>query len=428
MKTGCFTICSRNYLAYALTLRESLAAQEPDLTFRIYLADAPLEGPAPAGVEIIPVSDVLGDALQEMAFRYNVVEFNTAVKPFCFDHMFDSAGCDAVIYLDPDIQLFAPLDEVHDALSEGSSCVLTPHICSPLRDTGTPSDIDLMRSGTFNLGFAAFANTPEARNFIRWWGEKLTRYCRVDLENGLFVDQRFVDFAPSLIRHLTILRHPGYNVAYWNLANRPMHEGESGLLARGHPLVFFHFSGVVPSAPDTFSKHQSRFNMENIGIVADLVRAYIAQLNAHDHLKWSALPYAYGAFETGEKIIDPMRQGPPANPEAPFAAPNHAYWNAPSERVDQMRGTPISRLMYAIHAARPDLREAFPLSTANGRRGFHAWFLAHGPEEYRVTAPQLSAALPDSAVQTQALARTFARLRLGASRLRQRPPRDQASE
>ena len=419
MKTGCFTICSRNYLAYALTLRDSLIAQEPDLAFRIYLADAPLEGPAPEGVDIVPVSEVLGDDLSEMAFRYNVVEFNTAVKPFCLDHMFNTAGFDAAIYLDPDIQLFAPLSAVHKALDAGASCVLTPHICAPLQDEETPSDIDLMRSGTFNLGFGAFLNVPEARSFLSWWGNKLKRHCRIDLENGLFVDQRFVDFAPSFLRDLHILHDPGYNVAYWNLANRPVEKTANGWTAGGKPLVFFHFSGVAAHDPAVFSKHQSRFDMTNIGAAARLVSDYRAKLVANGHDTWSLLPYAYGSFDTGEPIVDPMRQGPSADAKNPFREPNHAYWNAPSDMVDQMRGTPISRLMYAIHAARPDLRETFPLSTANGRRGFHAWFLAHGPEEYRIEAAQIAAALSESAVQSQAIARNFARLKLGFSRLRQ---------
>ncbi len=417
MKTGCFTICSRNYLAYALTLRDSLRIAEPEREFRIFLADEPVSENPPEDVELIPVSALTGEDIRDMAWRYNVVEFNTAVKPFCFDYMFDEAGCDAVIYLDPDIQVFAPLTAVHEALADGASCVLTPHILAPLTDDGTPSDIDLMRSGTFNLGFGAFANTPEARDFLRWWGGKLRAHCHIDLQNGLFVDQRFVDFAPSFIERLTVLRDPGYNVAYWNLAHRPVRKEAPGWTAGGQPLVFFHFSGVSPGAPDVFSKHQSRFDMTNIGDAAELVRGYHASLAANGQAHWSTVPYAYGTFATGEPIANPMRRGPPADPAAPFAAPNHAYWNAPSDRVDQAPGQTITRLMYAIHADRPDLQAKFPLSTAAGRRDFHAWFIAHGAREYRVGEAPLAAALSDSAIRAQTIARHFARLRLAFRRM-----------
>lgn len=417
MKTGCFTICSRNYLAYALTLRDSLRKAEPGLNLKIFLADEPISGEIPQGVEIIPISKLGAAEMRDVAFRYTVIEFNTAVKPFCFEYMFDQAGYDAVIYLDPDIRLFAPMQQVHDALAGGASCVLTPHIRQPLPEEDAPLELDLMRSGTFNLGFAAFANTPEARTFLKWWKDKLRTHCRVDLQNGLFVDQRFVDFAPSFLEHLTVLRDPGYNVAYWNLANRPVRNTASGWTAAGSPLIFFHFSGVTPGAPDVFSKHQSRFDMTNIGDAAGLVRDYVDRLAANGQAHWSAIPYAYGHFATGEAIVDPMRQGPPADPADPFATPNHAFWNAPSERMDQTPGAPITRLMQAIHTARPDLQKAFPLSNAAGRRDFHAWFVAHGAREYRTGDAPLAAALSESSFRTQTIARYLARLRLGFSRV-----------
>ena len=420
MKTGCFTICSRNYLAYALSLRDSLLAHEPNLAFRIYLADAPLEESAPEGIEIISVSKVIGKKLNDLAFRYNVVEFNTAIKPFCFEHMFDTAGFDAAIYIDPDIHLYAPLHAVHTALAEGASSVLTPHICAPLEDSETPSDIDLMRSGTFNLGFAAFANTAEARRFIHWWRDKLCDHCKVDLPNGLFVDQRFVDFAPSFIEKLKILHHRGYNVAYWNLANRPIRKDGEGWFADKDPLVFFHFSGVDAKAPDVFSKHQSRFDMHNIGQAAELVRDYTSKLLANDFSSWSKIPYAYASFRTGEKILDPMRSGPPADAKDPFRCANHAYWGARSERVDQSEDAPISRLMFAIHASRPDLQRAHPLSTITGRRDFHDWFLVHAPSEYGIGRQHIPKFRTGGTLKLHSLSRHYSRVRLKFSDLRQK--------
>jgi hypothetical protein len=424
MKIGCFTICSRNYLAYALTLRDSLRKAAPDLDFRIFLADEPLENPAPADLEIVNLSELGAANIRDMAFRYNLVEFNTAIKPLCFEFMFDRAGFDAAIFLDPDIQVFAPMQQVHEALAGGASCVLTPHILSPLLDEGTPSDLDLMRSGTFNLGFAAFSNTDEARRFLSWWKDKLSQHCRIDLESGLFVDQRFVDFAPSFLERLTILRDPGYNVAYWNLANRPICKEAFGWTAGESPLVFFHFSGVVPADPHVFSKHQSRFSMTNIGDAAELVETYRALVAGNGHETWSAAAYAYGWFETREPLPGPMRQGPPADPLNPFRAANHAFWNAPSERVDQTKGTTITRLMIAIHDQRSDLREQFSLSTASGRQGFLAWFLLHGADEYRLSPASLEAALANAPLNSPRLARYLARLRLGLARLARRAAED----
>jgi hypothetical protein len=417
MRTACFTICSRNYLAYALTLRESLLAVEPDRNFYIFLADAPLDDPSQLpGVVAIPAADLNLPDFQSMAFRYSIMEFNTAIKPFCFEHLFKKLHYEAAIYLDPDIQVFRSLTRVHDALESGASCVLTPHILSPLDDELSPSDIDILRSGTFNLGFAAFRQSPEAEAFISWWARRLADNCFNDIEHGLFVDQKFVEFAPSFIPSLHVLTDPGHNVAYWNLTHRPIRKQGDMWTAGGAPLVFFHFSGVSPGSPNVFSKHQSRFDMTNIGDAAELVRNYTASLADNGHAHWSALPYAFGQFANGERILDAMRGGPPADPSNPFREPNHAWWNAPTERVDQLPGLTITRLMYAIHAGRPDLRDAFPLSTAAGQRGFHAWFITHGAQEYHIGETSLAAAMAASAIRNRLVARLFARFRLGFAR------------
>ena len=66
-------------------------------------------------------------------------------------------------------------------------------------------------------------------------------------DSGFFVDQRWVDFAAGLVPHLTILRDPGYNLAYWNLPKRDLRwDAEHGYTVDGVPLRFFHFSGYDP--------------------------------------------------------------------------------------------------------------------------------------------------------------------------------------
>ena len=83
MKKAYFTICAKNYLAYALSLRDSLTVAEPNARMFIVLADTPL-------ADVSPVPDILSvDAfdipnLEQMAYRYSVTEFATAIKPFCF--------------------------------------------------------------------------------------------------------------------------------------------------------------------------------------------------------------------------------------------------------------------------------------------------------------------------------------------------------
>lgn len=384
MKTAYFTICSRNYLAYALTLQNSLKLHMPEVPFFIYLADTPLDPSDEPSANIIPAAAIGLPNLLDMAFRYTVMEFNTAIKADCFLDLLTRRDFEAAVYLDPDIRIFASLSDVSVALDSGASAVLTPHLLEPLPACAYPGEAEILRSGVFNLGFAAFANTPESLAFIRWWAGKLHTDCYSAPEKGLFVDQKFVDLAPAFIERLTVLRHPGYNVAYWNTASRSIEAAGGSYTANGAPLMFFHFSGVVPGRPDIYSKHLGRSRQYLAPAISELVHLYLSELAAQGHARWGAMPYAYARFLDGSPILAPMRRHPPdrGNAEDWFAAPDYGFWNAPDPQVEQKMGKKITRLMRAIHDMRPDLQAAYPLATSSGRAGLHNWFYKHGVREY----------------------------------------------
>ena len=352
--------------------------------------------------------------LDSLAFRYSVMEFATAIKPTCFKHLLVGLGYDAAIYLDPDIRLFAPLHSVDEAFHEGASMVLTPHLLAPLEDEARPTDLDILASGTFNLGFAAARNCGEMREFLNWWEIRLKQQGYNDIGRGMFVDQKFIDFAPSFLPRLHIIRDPGYNVAYWNLAHRPITRAGSDWRAGEAPLTFFHFSGVVPGDPGIFSKHQTRYSIADIGPAADLISDYLQHLQNNGHATWSVVPYAFGHFEDGMRIPDVVRRAPPHGkpPQDWWRCLDMSYWNTPSDRVDQDSGSRITRLMHAIYETRPDIQAAFPLSHKQGRRSFHAWFLTHGADEHRLDEALHAAAYESSAGKFPYLVRALARLRL----------------
>lgn len=390
MALAYFTICSRNYLAYALTLRESLLAAAPEADFRIFLADAPIDGEPPCE-KIVNLDELALPDRDDMAFRYTVLEFNTAIKPFCFQYLFDRAGFDAAVYLDPDILVLRPLDHVIEALAGGADAVLTPHITAPLDDGFSPGDLDILRSGVFNLGFVALTDAPEARRFIDWWAKRCETDCRVDIPSGLFVDQKFAEFIPSFLARAAILRNPGYNVAYWNLAQRPVtRDPEGRWRAAGELMRFFHFSGVAPGDRSVFSKHQNRFRTETLGPAHDLLFDYLDRLEANGRRRWSSVPYGFDRFSDGNLIPAEARRvyarckalGEKLRPFESF----FDLLNAPSPEVDQTP-SPISVFMYETWRSRPDLQELFPLSRAAGRRAFSRWFLLYAANEPWAAGP-----------------------------------------
>ena len=220
-KTAVFTIVSLNYGAFAKTLMESLLETHPDWDRYVGLADRceDLESFSPKLFETVLVETLPLPDINAFLFRYGIMELNTAFKPYMFSHL-RKLGYEHIIYIDPDILVLNRLIDVEQLLNEGAAAVVTPHLTAPLNDQHAPSELDIMRAGAFNLGFLALGNQVESDAFIQWWEQKLEHGAVSDPAKGLFTDQKWVDLAPGMFGKFAILRDPGYNVAYWNLAHR----------------------------------------------------------------------------------------------------------------------------------------------------------------------------------------------------------------
>jgi hypothetical protein len=308
-----FSICSLNYFHFARTLAQSLRAAQPDAELYLFVADRWDDAAVAAAPEFhaIPADAIGIPHLLDMAFRYDILEFNTALKPYCFDYLLSREDVDRAIYLDPDIYVLKPLDHVLQAFADGSDCVLTPHITRPIDDGRLPGEIELLLSGVFNLGFAAFADTPDSRRFLAWWQQKLATGCLRDVAHGIFVDQRYCDFAPAFIDRLTVLRHPGYNLAYWNLVYRPVESSDGLYTACGQPIHFVHFSGIDPERPEIFSRFQNRFGRADLAAFGALYDAYLANLARNDFsdgLQFSKIRYGFDTLASGQPIPAAVRR------------------------------------------------------------------------------------------------------------------------
>ena len=147
--------------------------------------------------------------------------------------------------------------EVEAALAR-APLALTPHILAPLDNVLRPSERQIRMTGIFNLGFVALRLDRSTAAFLDWWHERLERFCLVDPWHGLFVDQSWMDFAPAFFDDVAILREPRLNVAYWNLAQRPLRQAATGWRIGERALGFFHFSGIDLDDVETVSRHQNR--------------------------------------------------------------------------------------------------------------------------------------------------------------------------
>ena len=70
------------------------------------------------------------------SFRYDIMELNTAVKPYMFRYLLDELDYDVVLYFDPDIEIFRPLEGVLEKLRGGVSLGYPPFAPRARRRTG----------------------------------------------------------------------------------------------------------------------------------------------------------------------------------------------------------------------------------------------------------------------------------------------------
>ncbi len=304
------TIISKNYLAQARILTQSFLKYNKGKVF-VLLVDE-IENyfsPEKEEFEIITLKELKSEIpnFDQFCFKYNILEINTGVKPFFLDYLFREYHLSKLVFLDPDIMITNKFEDLSNHLDR-YSIILIPHILEPYTDQAIPSEIEILKAGIYNLGFMALKNTEETKRILLWWKQRLYDYCIVNVEDGLFVDQKWANLIPCFSDQVLILRDKTYNIAYWNLhycSDIQIIKDEYYL--EGKKINFFHFSGFDPE--DTkLSKHQNRFSLSNMGSIETIFDHYRQKLIINDYENISKWPYFYGKFSNGEIISNETRK------------------------------------------------------------------------------------------------------------------------
>lgn len=311
MKQVAFTICAKNYLAQAISLKESFLTKNNDSDFFIFLSDKNTED---VKTEVIELNNDWIPDWEDMAYKYGVVEFSTAIKPFCIQKLFRE-GYDKVIYLDPDIYVTSKLTYIWDLLDE-KSAIITPHYCKMQVDyKGTTTEEELLFVGIFNLGFCALRNNEIGVNIANWWANRLRDKCYYDKEDALHVDQKWMDFLPAFYPNdVEVCRHPGVNTAIWNLHERELiyKEGHYSIKytdeEKEYDLLFYHFSGFDPFNKSVFNRRLPKYNINDFPSFKPIIDEYVGAEYRNGYEHYSKLTYSYNNYDNGEKITRLQRR------------------------------------------------------------------------------------------------------------------------
>lgn len=334
-KKALFTTVSKNYLSFGRTLLNSVKKHNDNIDLYLLLADE-CDNYFDKSQEIFTVVESIAlnlENYEHMAFRYSIVEFNTALKPYFINYLLD-LGYEKIIYLDPDIMVFNSLDFIYDILDQ-HSIVLTPHLSKPLsaNEQCFPPENMFLLAGTFNLGFIGILNSRDSIEFINWWSRKCFTDCIIDAyQSGCFVDQKWCTLIPGFFDSVYILRHQGCNMAVWNLHERKL---SNQIVNGSFPLIFYHFSGYNPYDRDSVTKNQSLFTLANRPDLCTIFDEYTKCLFDNGYAETKDWTYKYSTFDNGVPINSIARQLFPLvsyRYPHPFSTDNDSYYSLLSSR------------------------------------------------------------------------------------------------
>lgn len=307
MRTCCYTSFTLGYLPRARVLLQTLRAAQPDWAVCAVLVDEPPPGAdaaaALAGFDrVLRIDDLPIPRVRSWLFGHDLVEACTAVKAAAMLRLMDD-GYGRVIYLDPDIAVFHPLDPALAAV-DGASVVLVPHQTEPSRQPAAVRDNEMasLRYGVFNLGFLAVRADAAGRAFAEWWAVQLHAACYDLPDRGLFTDQKYADLVPALFPGVAVLRDPGCNVASWNISTRRIGiERDGSMTVNGVPLRFCHFT-KVGGIGDAMLERYAGDRVEPLEIWAWYRRELAAQPDPAPPGWWR-----YGQFANGAPVTPEVR-------------------------------------------------------------------------------------------------------------------------
>lgn len=307
-KAICTIICT-NYIAYARTQYESIRSLNISDDYYVFIVDG--SDSAQFNKEtfntIMP-SQLYGEKeYKNLAFRFNALELSTNVKPALLKYLF-SKGYEEIYYFDPDIYIYSSIDCISTELGK-NSLLLTPHTIQSYDDNCRPSEIDLLKGGVFNLGFIGLKNTKEANRFLDWWEKRCLKLGYREANNGLMVDQKWVNLVPCYFEGVKISKNVGYNVAYWNLHERKL-INRNGIwyVNDRFPLIFYHFSGIGYEHSDQISKYQNRYDLKSFKELAPLYEKYRSSLINNGISSTINKTFKYDKFDDGTTVTDIARK------------------------------------------------------------------------------------------------------------------------
>jgi hypothetical protein len=227
------------------------------------------------GVRPIRLSELeAGDeALAAAKSNRSRVEYYFTMTPSLVLFVLDRAQPeDTVTYVDGDLFFFSDPAPLHQELGEKSVSIIPHRFPDHLRH--------LEQYGIYNVGWLTFRNDAAGRTVASWWRDRCNEWCYDAVEPERFADQKYLDRFPKQFERVAVLKHPGANLAPWNLRRHRLRKSGGALWVDDqYPLVFFHFHGLRAVGRFAYLVRHYPYGAPFAGTIRrELYRPYIERL------------------------------------------------------------------------------------------------------------------------------------------------------
>lgn len=230
------TIIDKYFLFKGLTLYSSL--QKHCKHFRLYVLcmDEIVYGLLSRmdlpGLELIKLEEIEDERLLSVKSNRTTAEYCWTCKPYLCLHVLQQRMADSVVYLDADLFFFSDPYPMYEEIADSSIAIIEHRF---------PVEAYTKKVGRFNSGFVCFRREKEGLQCLGEWQEDVIEWCFNRFEENRSGDQFYLNKWPARFNHLLSIKHPGVNVAPWNVKYSKVEEKDGQLYVNDEPLIFYHF-------------------------------------------------------------------------------------------------------------------------------------------------------------------------------------------
>lgn len=245
--TAFFTVCNRHQLPGAIALGKSIREHHKGASFIIGWADEVNLPAVPAGIEIIPVSDLDLPQLPQMSGLYYDFELVHALRPWFARHLLEhKPDISNLVFLAPTTMVYRSFEHLFDP---GKDLLLTPHIVERLPASHNLDDKRILNIGMFHSNAWIARRSESVKNLLDWWSIRTIDRASFDLCNGMCLDQLWLNYAPVHVARSLIIRDPLWHIGLHNCLLYPVRLENTVPVINGEHAYTVDFAGLYGYHP-----------------------------------------------------------------------------------------------------------------------------------------------------------------------------------